>query len=293
MGAQRGGALTAALLTLAVLAAVSGTAQAATWNVSKVVKSTLNVSHVPPDKVCTTPGICVPTNVTVPGNSIWYWCGFYATHRTRYQTLSFNAKVNVTAVLMRQHELTGCAIPGLTASGTCPVIPESTCTAAKCNLRTFGLAFPDPICLLLVNNKASSTVVSLRINNYYDSPRYYGTVFSILLLILGSLYILGTVGRQLYVGIITPPGHKPGAHAGHKAAEHDGLGAAAGGGPTSPTAAAALAQPLNPAGEGVAVPINGGGQAGVGAASSKVQELFSVFGIGSSQQQQQHSSKQP
>ena len=78
---------------------------AAKFNVTKSLKSTLVVAHEPPDASCIVPGICTPVNQTIPGNTLYYWCGFLATHRSRYYTRSFNSKVNVTTQMMREEVL--------------------------------------------------------------------------------------------------------------------------------------------------------------------------------------------
>ena len=58
-------------------------------------------------------------------------------------------------------------------TGCHTVAAFATCdNLAVCSQRVYGLAFADPTCILIANNKGSATVASLQFVNAYDSESY-------------------------------------------------------------------------------------------------------------------------
>ncbi|KXZ55247.1 hypothetical protein GPECTOR_3g387 [Gonium pectorale] len=110
--------------------------------------------------------------------------------------------------LMRRNMLETCALENVTWVGDrCKTVPESSCSNKKtCDVRVFGLVFPDDLCFVMINNRASSLVATVQVNNFYDRPRYYGTCFVLIFTIAGGLAILANVGWQFYTIIIAPVG---------------------------------------------------------------------------------------
>ncbi|KAG2496137.1 hypothetical protein HYH03_005740 [Edaphochlamys debaryana] len=110
---------------------------------------------------------------------------------------------------MRQNELESCALPNVSwISDRCLSIPESSCSGRRtCNVRVFGLVFPDPACLVIINNnKDNDVIVTVQAQNFFDSPRYYGTVFVLFFTIVGGMAILANVAYQFYTIIVAPVG---------------------------------------------------------------------------------------
>ncbi|KAG2437815.1 hypothetical protein HXX76_005435 [Chlamydomonas incerta] len=195
------------LLAGALLLALAPSALAAgKYAVNRTFESTLAVAHVQNGTNCTYPGICYPTNVTVPSFTFWYWCGFYSTHRSNYYVRSVSNSSNFTGQwLYRKDVIQSCVIPNLKTFETCPVLPESACSKARtCSVRTFGLVFEDEICLVIVNNRSSNMVATIQYNNSFDSPRYYGTVFTILFCVVGFSLVLLRLGYDFYTGCKEP-----------------------------------------------------------------------------------------
>ncbi|GFR48513.1 hypothetical protein Agub_g10406 [Astrephomene gubernaculifera] len=193
-------------LSLLTLLLVFGVCHGAKYNLTKTVQAPLVASHDPPDADCKVPGTCVAVNQSIPGQSLWYWCGFYSTHKTLYTLKSNHATNNFsTSFFMRKKDLVGCAIPQLATVENCPVLPESSCSGKKtCSVRMFGLVLYDETCFVIINNKAGAIVGTLQVNNFYDRPRYYGTVFTVLITVIGGLGIIGTVAYQFYTIIMAP-----------------------------------------------------------------------------------------
>ncbi|KXZ44584.1 hypothetical protein GPECTOR_65g202 [Gonium pectorale] len=145
-------------------------------------------------------------NQTIPGQSLWYWCGWYTTHKTVYYLKSNHATNNFSGSwMMRKSVLEECAIPNLATVENCPTVPETSCTGKKtCDVRGFALVFHDEMCLIVINNKAGAIVGTVRVNNFYDRPRYYGTCFVVLITVLGLMAVLANVAWQFYKIIISP-----------------------------------------------------------------------------------------
>ncbi|KAG2448550.1 hypothetical protein HYH02_006441 [Chlamydomonas schloesseri] len=196
------------LVLLAGAALLCGSASAASkYNLTRAVQSSLVMSHAHPDDTsCTVPGVCVPVNQTIPARSMWYWCGLDSTHRTIYTVASMSTNNLTTMFLMRQDEVEGCALSNVTRVGDdCKTIPESSCGSRKrCNVRVFGLVFPDPTCFVIINNRGSDIIATVQVYNFYDSPRYYGTVFTLFFTIVGGLAIVANVTWQFYTIIVAP-----------------------------------------------------------------------------------------
>ncbi|KAG2489553.1 hypothetical protein HYH03_012004 [Edaphochlamys debaryana] len=189
-------------------AGLSDTAEAGKYNISQTQQWPGLVSHIEPGAPCdpvAEPGTCVPMNVTINPNTLWYWCGFYTSHRTIYNIKS-NGNSNITQVwLVRQQVLDDCFIPNIGTLENCPVVPESSCSKKKtCNVRIFGLVFEDPGCIVILNNGVNPFKASVQVNNYYDRPRYYGTVFTIIFCVCGFSAILIKLGYDFYTGCATP-----------------------------------------------------------------------------------------
>ncbi|EFJ47519.1 hypothetical protein VOLCADRAFT_91919 [Volvox carteri f. nagariensis] len=138
-------------------------------------------------------------NQTIPGQTLWYWCGFHSTHKTAYKVISNHATNNLSGSWMiRKSVLLDCVLPNLATVENCPTVPETSCTSKKsCAVRTFGLVFADETCLMVINNKASAIVATIKVNNWYSSSRYYGTVFTVVLAVAGLTGVLSNVAFQL------------------------------------------------------------------------------------------------
>ncbi|GFR39631.1 hypothetical protein Agub_g97, partial [Astrephomene gubernaculifera] len=178
-----------------------GTTDGQKYNLTKAVQSSLVQSHDRPSSVCNVPGVCVPVNQTIEARSMWYWCGFMSTHRTQYTVTSTSSTANLTNMfLMRREQVEGCALNNVTWVGDrCLTVPDSSCSGKKtCDIRVFGLVFPDDVCLVIINNKGSNIVAKVQAWNYFDRPRYYGTCFVLMFTVAGSLAILANVGYQVY-----------------------------------------------------------------------------------------------
>lgn len=72
-------------------------------------------------------------------------------------------------------------------------------------LRIQGLAFDDNICLVIANNNPSSTAVRVQFFQWYDSARYYGTVFSVILTVVGLAALTAHMSYHIYLTIVTSP----------------------------------------------------------------------------------------
>ena len=93
---------------------------------------------------------------------------------------------------MRQTAINSC-VPSQIKS--CEVIYGSLSdTLNNSNWLVAGLAFPDPICILFANNNNKAVTVSLTVFQWYDSSRYYGTIFTILL----TIFLFG--GALTWIG---------------------------------------------------------------------------------------------
>ncbi|PNH07847.1 hypothetical protein TSOC_005661 [Tetrabaena socialis] len=140
------------LLPVVALLLLAGSASAQKYNLTKAVEAQLVASNEPPGVDCNVPGICSPVNVTIDGRSMWYWCGFKATHRTTYSVISNSATSNLTTMfMMRRQQL------------------DSTCSNKRsCALRLFGLVFPDETCFVIINNRAGANVATIQLNNFFD-----------------------------------------------------------------------------------------------------------------------------
>ncbi|PNW88638.1 hypothetical protein CHLRE_01g038200v5 [Chlamydomonas reinhardtii] len=204
-----GGNIPLLLLLGTVLLCSSRSAAETKYNLTRAVESSLVMSHAHPDDTsCTVPGVCVPVNQTIPARSMWYWCGLASTHRTVYTITSRSTNNLTTMFLMRQDELEGCALANVTRVGDdCKMIPESSCGSRKtCDIRVYGLVFPDPTCFVIINNRGSDIIATVQVYNFYDSPRYYGTVFTLFFTIVGGLAIVANVTYQFYHIILAPVG---------------------------------------------------------------------------------------
>ncbi|GIL91087.1 hypothetical protein Vretimale_9502 [Volvox reticuliferus] len=194
------------LFQAVTLLLLAGLASAQKYNLTGSIKAVgLVASNEPPGVECDKPGICSFASQTIPARNLWYWCGFKTTHRTIYTVTSIN-NTNITMYMMRQSQLQGCALPNVTfVAENCKTIPESSCNSnATCNLRLFGLVFPDDSCFVIINNKAKTLQVSIKVNNFFDRPRYYGTVFVIFFSVVGGLAIISNVAWQFYSIIVAP-----------------------------------------------------------------------------------------
>ncbi|GLC37950.1 hypothetical protein PLESTM_000666500 [Pleodorina starrii] len=108
--------------------------------------------------------------------------------------------------MMREKELRECALPNVSfVAENCVSIPESSCSSkSSCDVRMFGLVFPDDECFVIINKGSSPLSITIRLNNFFDRPRYYGTVFTLFFGVVGSLAILANVAWQFYTIIIAP-----------------------------------------------------------------------------------------
>lgn len=120
------------------------------------------------------PGTCKPANQTVPGSTVWYWCGFYATHATVFNATLFNSNKNnsktSTIQWMRKTELEECVLPSPQNWANCAVLPGSKCSKKDtCAPYLWALSFPDDICLVVANVKSSSLIAQVQVFNFYNS----------------------------------------------------------------------------------------------------------------------------
>ncbi|EFJ45056.1 hypothetical protein VOLCADRAFT_94804 [Volvox carteri f. nagariensis] len=198
------------LLQAIALLLLARTTVAAKYNLTGTVKAVLVASNEPPGVMCGVPGICKPATVTIPARTLWYWCGFQTTHRTIYEVTTNNKNITISTVYMtRQTVLEECALSpdaDITYAGeNCTPIPESSCSSkATCSVRLFGLVFPDDSCLIMINNKNSAINATVQINNFFDRPRYFGTVFVLFFAVVGGLAVVSNVAWQFYNIIIAP-----------------------------------------------------------------------------------------
>ncbi len=65
-------------------------------------------------------------------------------------------------------------------------------------MRTFGLVFPDEICFVVINNSTRTIWASIQVNNFFDRPRFYGTIFTILIAAVGLCGVLAQMGYQVH-----------------------------------------------------------------------------------------------
>ena len=46
---------------------------------------------------------------------------------------------------------------------------ESSCGSRKtCDIRVYGLVFPDPTCFVIINNRGSDIIATVQVYNFYD-----------------------------------------------------------------------------------------------------------------------------
>ncbi|GAX83776.1 hypothetical protein CEUSTIGMA_g11201.t1 [Chlamydomonas eustigma] len=176
------------------------------WNLTSAViaPSTLTVIDVNPwrDQPCTSVGTCVPYNFSLAGQTMWYWCGWSSIQGTMYV---YNASNTLSVQLMRAFDVNNCALANLGNIKSCPIIYASLTDTQKNNSVTLaGIAFPAEICLVVANNGASKVNVSVQMFQYYDSSRYYGTVFSIFLTAILCLGVLATIVWTCYHEYVSP-----------------------------------------------------------------------------------------
>ncbi|KAG1673864.1 hypothetical protein FOA52_012889 [Chlamydomonas sp. UWO 241] len=185
------------LLAAVALALCLGCADAKAPSITKWITSAAlegqNVD-VAPDSIppgCTAPGVCVPFTVTLPAKTAWYWCGWRAEQRTTYNWTSAPA-ADLYSYMMRDDELFNCQVPKANATNTttssaaCISLYGSPCGPAKaCVGLVLGYAFTGETCMVMENrNVNKSATFSIQVFQYYDSPRYYGMIFSIIFTIL-------------------------------------------------------------------------------------------------------------
>ncbi|GIL76361.1 hypothetical protein Vretimale_5922 [Volvox reticuliferus] len=202
-----------AIFTVSVLFLLFGLVRGGKYNLTGTMRSSLVASHDSPDANCQVPGVCVPVNQTIPGQTLWYWCGFYTTHKTIYTVRSNHATNNFSGSWMiRKSKLLECVLTNLTGVENCPTVPETSCTSKKsCTVRSFGLVFSDEMCLMVINNKAGAIVGTIQVNNWFSRPRLFGSVFTVIIAVVGLSLVLATVGYQMYSRCKAPVG-KPRPH---------------------------------------------------------------------------------
>uniref|UniRef100_A0A7S0NBL4 Uncharacterized protein n=1 Tax=Chlamydomonas leiostraca TaxID=1034604 RepID=A0A7S0NBL4_9CHLO len=187
-----------------LVAVLLGSASAVSWKLSKSISSELPtwIGYPPDEPDCTKLGICTSYNFSLPAATLWYWCNGWSTkHRTQYW---FNATgANVTTLLMRERDLRGCALRNLTNIKACQQVDLSMVdTKTSGYLRIFGMSFVDPACFLVANNeKSKNATVSIQMWQYFDSRRYYGTVFSVLFAVLLICATLANTGYTCWYHI--------------------------------------------------------------------------------------------
>jgi hypothetical protein len=166
----------------------------------------------PPPLVCAAPGVCVPFSVTLPAKTGWYWCGWRAEQRTAY-TFTTAPKADLFSYMMRDDELFDCQIPKANStessghSSDCITLYASECgPVGACEGLVLGYAFTGETCMVAENrNQTESVTFSIQVFQYYDSPRYYGTVFSIIFTILLLGGVVAHVGHTCYHEIKLTP----------------------------------------------------------------------------------------
>ncbi|GLI64848.1 hypothetical protein VaNZ11_008231 [Volvox africanus] len=202
-----------AVFTVFVLVSLCGLVKGGKYNLTGTLRSSLVASHDPPTATCKVPGVCTPVNVTIPGQTLWYWCGFYTTHKTIYTVNSNHATNNFSGSWMiRKSKLQTCVLANLSVVENCPTVPETSCTSKhSCTVRSFGLVFADEMCLMVINNKAGAIVGTIQVNNWFSRPRLLGSAFTILIAVVGLLGVISTVAYQMYSRCKAPVG-KPRPH---------------------------------------------------------------------------------
>eukprot|EP00798_Chlamydomonas_sp_ICE-L_P032253 gene32253-16819_t len=189
---------------LVLLVLLVGSANAVTWDLkNRTTSEFLNAQprdHVDPfseeAQTCLSPGTCKPFQVEIPLQTVFSWCGWKTIYRSRYYVDVENksSDANFSVILMREDDYESC---NLSNFKKCRSVAYSLCdTKASCGLVINGLAFSDDLCLLvavngnLTKNKGrNGSTVTFRFYNYYESPRYYGVVFSIIM----SIILFGSV----------------------------------------------------------------------------------------------------
>ena len=159
-------------------------------------------------------GVCIPYNFTLPANTLWYWCGWSSTARSQYQVLGTTQ--SLSTLLMKNTAIQQCVLnvnkdPAMSLSyvKNCEQVMFSLSDTIAKNvtavLRIQGLAFDDNVCLVIANNNPSSTGVQVQFYQWPDSARYYGTVFSVILTVLGLAALTTHMGYHIYLVITTSP----------------------------------------------------------------------------------------
>jgi hypothetical protein len=170
------------------------------WNLTSIVKANSSFvamnqdpSSIPAD--CTVTAICRPAIISLAANQAWYWCGWSAIQQSQY---TFNASSGglITVQLMRQAAISSCSPSSIKS---CEVIYGSLVdTLNFSNWKVAGMAFSDEICIVLANNNAKPVSVTLQFFQWYDSSRYYGTIFTIIMTILLLGGVLTYIGWTCY-----------------------------------------------------------------------------------------------
>jgi hypothetical protein len=156
-------------------------------------------------------GVCVPYRVSLNANTLWYWCGFSATHRVTYIV---NATSRVTSQIMRYNDLhvrdctagvlpcscccpplrpcamrallpsdtrfhplspllQGCALSNLPKMTSCSLIFGSSVSGyTNITWTTLGMAFPDQTCFVVGNNGARPLNFTVQVFQYHDCECY-------------------------------------------------------------------------------------------------------------------------
>lgn len=185
-------------------------------NISTAVAAPFPAIIGVPTPPCNNTGICAPVSLTLPPNTLMYWCGFQQTHKSFYnvtvtssrptfmgvnsttgQNITVNMLFNLSTILIRERDWHNC--PGYNNLSICYPMSGSVCdTVPKCSKAVPSLAMPDWTCLIVANSHRNPVNFTLWMNNAYDTARFNGVCVTIFFIVMASLAFLTFVGYTIY-----------------------------------------------------------------------------------------------